>query len=176
MAHMVKNPDQFAQRIRQLHELQTMNPDITKLTECDVIQSVSQTELWVCCSTEEGGLAVAQAKLAAHELEIEQYPAERKTMRGGEAGKLARRWGRELPSDHPAYREVHALAVGLGTAPRRGFLVVELTPSLATSIKSASNGAVPGTADDAIIGAIARLVSVLSPAALHKVREILAHS
>ena len=180
MVPLVKNPAQLMERIKQLHCIQTDSPDIAMLKACDVVPSVSQTEVWLTCP-DNGRVPVAQAKLSMHEISIRDYPAMRRNgMRGGEASRLARRWGHELPPDHPAYRQVHALATALGTSPRKGFVVIEV--DAATIVSSSANGAsvsslapkAPRGAEDAIVDAIGKLVPLLGPSSLMQVREMIA--
>jgi len=169
---LVKTADQLRARVINLCRLQ-VEGDPERLRELDVLAAVPQTEVWAAVATDycAGGWAVAQGKIAAYDIDLPDYPANRVGMRGGDAARLIRRWGRELPEDHPAYAAVHALAAKLGTAPRRTFTVVEVdAPSV---VRTGTTQAAPGHAELAALAAIEHLVPLLSGGSRERLMRML---
>lgn len=131
MVSLVANPERFAERVRDFYTISVKKPDLVHLLDCDILQAVPQTEVWVAAKRSEGGWAVGMAKYCGHEIPLEDYPRKRVRMRAGEASRLARRWGKEVSVEHPAYDEVECVAQSLGVATRRSYVVVALDDAAA---------------------------------------------
>lgn len=123
---LVTAPTRLAERVRDIHAACVRTPDIARLSACDIVQAIPQTEVWVAIRRQDDGWAVGPAKFCGHEISLEDYPRERARLRAGEASRLARRWGKQAPAEHPAYAEVEHVAQSLGAATRRRYVVVVL--------------------------------------------------
>ncbi len=126
MVALVTAPQRFADRVRDFHKSCVSNPNLSQLSACDILQAIPQTEVWVAAQAPGNGWAVGPAKFCGHELALGQYPSERLGMRAGEASRLARRWGEQLPPGHPAFAEVEYVAQRLGVSTRSRYVVVGL--------------------------------------------------
>lgn len=174
MPALVKTLSRLKARVQNLHHLQTAAPNVRDLEDCAVVASVPQTEVWIAVESGRGshGWSVSQAKISCYETEVRDYPAERGSMRGGDASRLARRWGRELPPGHPAYAEVHALAAVLGTSPRKSFVVIALDDSAPHEGALHPTEFTSSPEEDAIVEAIAHLVPLLGISGMTRVRDM----
>jgi hypothetical protein len=110
MVELVMNSEILANRVVWLHSDQLLatqknRDDILWQTIWRVMQdTIPQTAVWVAVSdpVDKEYWRVAQAKIAAYDVTFDQYPQERSRMHGGDAARLVRRWGHELPPEHPA--------------------------------------------------------------------------
>jgi hypothetical protein len=126
MVELVGNVQTLATRVVWVHTEQSRIKDALWQGVVDLVNTIPQTAVWVAVLDKDGDWRVAQAKMAAYEVSFYHYPEERSRMHGGDAARLVRRWGQELPPDHPAYETVREFAWKNDMEPRANFVVCGL--------------------------------------------------